>query len=124
MPAKRLSMRKLKEVLRLHFEHDFSHRAISRTCSVSPTTAAEYINRFLRSGLRWPLFEELDEPTLHAKLFPEPDPTQRPAKRGMPDMKYLHRELRRPGVTLYMLWEEYREREAGGYSKTQFYEHY
>lgn len=124
MPAKRLSMRKLKEVLRLHFEHDFSNRAISRACSISPTTVAAYITRFVRSGMSWPLSEELDEPTLHRKLFPEPEPAQSPAKRQMPDMKYLHRELRRPGVTLFMLWEEYREREPAGYSRTQFYEHY
>ena len=124
MPAKRLSMRKLKEVLRLHFEHKFSNRAISRTCSMSPTTVAEYINRFVHSGLCWPLPEDLDDRRLHEKLFPEPDPGLNPEKRRMPDMKYLHRELRRPGVTLFMLWEEYREREPEGYSKTQFYEHY
>ena len=106
MPAKRLSMRKLKEVLRLHFEHKFSNRAISRTCSMSPTTVAEYINRFVHSGLCWPLPEDLDDRSLHEKLFPEPDPGLNPAKRRMPDMKYLHRELRRPGVTLFMLWEE------------------
>lgn len=124
MPAKRLSMRKLKEVLRLRFDHNFSNRAISRTCSISPTTAAEYIYRFLRSGLSWPLSEDLDERSLHEKLFPEPDHTPTPSNRRMPDMKYLHRELRRPGVTLFMLWEEYRERELQGYSKTQFYLHY
>jgi len=124
MPAKRLSMRKLKEVLRLRFEHEFSNRAISRTCSISPTTVGDYIDRFLRSGLSWPLSEELDETGLYRKLFPEPLPTHPAEKPRMPDMKYLHRELRRPGVTLMMLWEEYREREPEGYSKTQFYHHY
>ena len=124
MPAKRLSMRKLKEVLRLRFEHKFTNRAISRTCSISPTTVAEYINRFDRSGLKWPLSEDLDDISLQRKLFPEPPPAKPPEKRQMPDMKYLHQELRRPGVTLLLLWEEYREREPDGYSKTQFYYHY
>ena len=95
MPAKRLSMRKLKEVLRLRFEHNFSNRAISRTCSISPTTVGDYIHRFQHSGLSWPLSEDLDETSLQRKLFPEPLGAQSPETRQMPDMKYLHRELRR-----------------------------
>ncbi len=124
MPAKRLSMRKLTAVLRLHFEHGFSNRAISRTCSISPTTVGEYIQRFLASGLSWPLPEDLDETRLHRKLLPDSTADPSPAPLQMPDMKYLHRELRRPGVTLMLLWEEYRARDPGGYSRTQFYHHY
>ena len=95
MPAKRLSMRKLKEVLRLRFDHKFTNRAISRTCSISPTTVAEYINRFERSGLKWPLSEDLDDISLQRKLFPEPPPAKPPEKRQMPDMKYLHQDNQR-----------------------------
>ena len=125
MPAKRLSMRKLKEVLRLKFEHDLSDRAIARSCSVSHRTVAEYVKRFVLSGLPWPVPEELDERGLYGKLFPERAGGAGPlAPRTMPDMEYLHRELRRPGVSLYMLWEEYRQQVPDGYAKTQFYDRY
>ena len=71
MPAKRLSMRKLKEVLRLRFEHELSDRAIGRSCSISHRTAAEYVHRFYLSGLSWPLPGDLDDKSLEEKLFPE-----------------------------------------------------
>jgi transposase len=124
MPAKRLSMRKIKAVLRLRHEKGLSYRAIARSCSVNHRTVAEYLKRFEASGLPWPLPEDLDHQSLQRKLFPErPEPPNAEGPQ-MPDMKYLHRELRRKGVTLFMLWEEYRDREPDGYGKTQFYDHY
>jgi transposase len=126
MPAKRLSMRKLKEVLRLRFELELGDRAIGRSCSVSHCTVAEYVRRFILSGLTWPLPSDLDDKALEQKLFPEKT-SEAPApatSKSMPDMKYLHQELRRPGVTLQQLWEEYREQVSGGYARTQFYDRY
>jgi transposase len=125
MPAKRLSMRKLKEVLRLRFEHELSDRAIGRSCSVSHRTVADYVHRFYLSGLSWPLPGDLDDKSLEEKLFPEKtSPSRPPAAKKMPDLKYLHRELKRPGVTLHQLWEEYHEQVPDGYGRTQFYDHY
>lgn len=125
MPAKRLSMRKLKDVLRLKIEHDLTDRAVARSCSISHRTVAEYVQRFVSSGLPWPLPEQMDEGLLHARLFPERAGEARPPPaKSMPDLKYLHRELRRPGVTLYMLWEEYRAGDPDGYGKSQFYDRY
>ena len=125
MPAKRLSMRKLKEILRLRIEHGFTDRAIARTCHISHRTVADYVKRFLLSGLPWPLPEGIDDKTLRSKLFPEKAGQPVPeTPKAMPEMLYLHRELRRTGVTLYMLWEEYRESCPDGYAKTPFYDHY
>ena len=124
MSAKRLSMRKIRDVLRLRFEHGLSDRAIGRCCSISHRTAAEYLQRFLRCGLSWPLPEDLDEQSLHTRLFPQrADSADSPGPQ-MPDMKHLHRELRRKGVTLHLLWEEYRQGAPTGYGKSQFYDHY
>ena len=125
MPAKRLSMRKLKEVLRLRFEHELGDRAIGRSCSISHRTVAEYVHRFHLSGLPWPLPEDLDDKTLEQRLFPEKtSPVSFPPSKTMPDMKYLHRELKRPGVTLQQLWQEYHEQAPDEYRRTQFYDHY
>lgn len=124
MPAKRLSMRKTKDVLRLHFELGLSDRAIARCCWLSHTTVAEYLKRFHSSGLTWPLPDDLDEASLHRRVFPEKDEPKSASVPQMPEMKYLHQELRRPGVTLLRLWEEYREREPEGYGRSRFYYRY
>jgi transposase len=107
MPAKRLSMRKLRDVLRLRFEHGLSDRAIGRCCSISHRTAAEYLQRFHRSGLCWPLPEDLDEQSLHGRLFPDHGKSADTPEPQMPDLKYLHRE-----------------REPNGYGRSQFYDRY
>jgi predicted AAA+ superfamily ATPase len=60
VPAKRLSMRKLREFLRLHFEHKPSARAIARSLSISPSTAQGYVSRIRVAGLSWPLLAALE----------------------------------------------------------------
>jgi transposase len=124
MPAKRLSMRKTKEVLRLWFEEGLPCRTIARSCSIHHRTVAQHVKRFKDSGLPWPLPEDLDDASLTLRLFPRKGPIQTEPTHHMPDMKFLHQELRRPGVTLWRLWEEYREREPHGYSRSRFYYHY
>ena len=61
---KRLPMRKIREVLRLKFEHRLSERKIARSCNISRSTVSDYIGRFAVSGLQWPLPADLDETTL------------------------------------------------------------
>jgi transposase len=124
MSAKRLSMRKTKEVLRLWFDQGLSHRAIARSCSVNHRTVKEYVRRFQQAGLAWPLPEDMDEAALHKRLFPPKEGRCWGRALQMPEMNYLHQELKRPGVTLERLWQEYREREPEGYSRSRFYYHY
>lgn len=124
MARKRLSMRKIKEVLRLHFEHQLSHRTIARSCGISHRTVKEYLRRLSQSGLSWPLPDDLDEGSLCIRLFPHRKKSISLPRPQMPEMTYLHQELRRPGVTLERLWEEYRAREPQGYSRSRFYYHY
>jgi transposase len=124
MPAKRLSMRKIKEVLRLWFDQGLPCRAIARSCSINHRTVTQYVQRFKDSGLPWPLPEDLDDTGLDLKLFPRKARTHTERSCQMPDMRFLHQELRRPGVTLDRLWEEYRERAPQGYSRSRFYYRY
>jgi len=124
MPKKRLSMRKIKDVLRLKFESGLSNRNIGRALKITHRTVGDYLQRFSDAGLSWPLPEEMDETLLKEKLYPEKPFPSEASTQQMPDMKYLHKELRRKGVTLYMLWEEYRTQDPQGYGRTQFYHHY
>jgi transposase len=123
MPQERLSVRKIQEVLRLKWEGRLSNRAIARSCSISPTTASEYVRRAQATGLSWPLPETLDEDQLHRRLFPKPAP---PSERVIPepDWEHSHTELRRKGVTRRLLWLEYREAHPDGYGYSRFCEVY
>ena len=123
MSQERLSMRKLQEVLRLKGESGLSHRAIARSCGISPATVSEYVQRASAAGLSWPLPADLTEDQLWFRLFPPTEPTQGRSI-PLPDWAQLHTDLRRKGVTLRLLWVEYREAHPDGYGYTQFCEHY
>jgi transposase len=123
MTQERLSVRKIREVLRLKNEMDLSNRAIARACQVSNSTVGEYIARAEQAGLKWPLPENCSEADLYQKLFPEGEATV-VSERPVPNWEEIHRELSRRGVTLMLLWQEYREKHPDGYGRTQFFEHY
>jgi transposase len=116
------SMRTIREILRLHFEHHLSQRAIARACSVSPTTVGEYLELALKVGLGWAGVSLLDDAALKRALLPEVAPP--PPRRPMPDLSAIQKELTRKGVTLQLLWEEYRAVHPDGYGRTQFFELY
>ena len=121
MPAPRLLMRKIREILRLKHEQGLSHRAIAQACSIGVGTVTLYLQRLARLGMGWPLPAELDDAALEARLFSRPAPAR---DRVGPDCAYLHRELKRDGVTLQLLWEEYAQVHPNGYRRTQFCEIY
>ena len=121
MGARRLSMRKLREILRLKYSRRMGHRAIARACGVGVGTVSEYVSRARRAGLSWPLPPDLDDGTLEVRLFAAPAPQR---ERIRPDVARIHQELKRTGVTLQLLWEEYLEVHAQGYRYSQFCEIY
>lgn len=122
MPGDRLSMRKIREILRLKHENGHSHREIAASCKVSPSTVGEYLSRVRAAGLRWPLPPELDEEALERLLFPPP--TLHVGPRSMPDWAEVHTELKRKGMTLALLWEEYKFAQPEGYQYSRFCELY
>ena len=107
MPAQRLAMRQVREVLRLKWGGGLSDRKSARSLSVSRPTVAEYVRRAQAAGLSWPLPETLDEGTLERLLFPAA-PAQRARAPLVPDWSEVHRELKHTGVTLFLLWQEYK----------------
>ena len=118
MPRERLPMRKIYDVLRLH-AGGLSKRRIAVSLNIGRTAVADYIDRARRAGLGWPLPEGLSDEDLERLLFPPP-PAVSLDRRPPPDWPALHRELKRPGVTLSLLWEEYRSVHPGGYGYSRF----
>jgi transposase len=114
MPAERLSMRQIREVLRLRFASKLPQRAIAKSLGLSQGAVSGYLSRARAASLVWPLPEDLDDAQLEALLFPLP-PAIASDQRPMPDWAWVHRELRRPDVTLALLWEEYRAGAPDGF---------
>ena len=123
MAAERLSMRTIKEVLRLKWEKKFSNKQVAQSCNIARSTVREYVGRAQSAGLSWPLASDLNDGQLEALLFPPP-PTYTSEKRGLPDMEYIRKELTRKSVTLNLLWLEYRQANPDGYQYSQFCHHY
>lgn len=115
-------MRKIQEVLRLHFACDRSNREIAEVVGIGRATVSDYLRRAKETGIGWPLPEGMTEPTLEARLFPPLPPSK--VARPEPDWATVHRELGRKGVTLELLWQEYREQFPDGYQYSAFCQHY
>ena len=99
-------MRRLRDVLRLKYEAGLPQRAIARACGVGLGTVSTYLQRATAAGVTWPLRDDLDDGALEARLFPRA--TAVATDRVVPHWIELHQELKRPGVTLMLLWQEYR----------------
>jgi transposase len=116
-------VRKIKEVLRLHYEKGFSTRQIAKSLSIGRSTVQDYLDRAQRVGLNWSLTADLDETSLEHQLYP-PVPCVAQEKRQMPSMEYLYQELKKKGVTLQLLWHEYKQANPDGYQYSRFCYHY
>lgn len=112
-------MRKILEVLRLRFESKLSFDRIAAATRISKGAVTGYLQRAKAAGLTWPLAEPKDDAQLEALLFPRAAPLVE--RRSAPDLAHLHQELKRKGVTLMLLWEEYAAAHAGqAYGYSQF----
>ena len=116
-------MRKIREVLRLRSECSCSHRQIAASCSISPSTVADYLDRLEQGGLTWEQARTLSEAEVEARLFTYVGRLE-PEVRDSIDFDWVHRELGRDGVTLQLLWGEYqqaaRDKGARPYQYSQF----
>ena len=122
MPGPRLPMRRIRDVLRLSAA-GMSKRQIAASLGVSATAARESIRRARRAGLAWPLPDEASDEELELRLYPPPTAAAK-NRRPQPIWAAIHSELRRPGVTLQLLWEEHRAVHPDGYGYSRFCELY
>ena len=124
MPRPRAAMRKIREVLRLHEAEHLSARQVGISVGLPRTTVRHYLDRAREAGLGWPLPGDLDDRGLEERLFGRAAPPPANPARPVPDWAVVHRELRRKGVTLMLLWTEYRERHPDGFAYSWFAERY
>lgn len=122
MAKRMLTMRKIKEVLRLKWELGLTDRQVGRSLRISHSTVREYVKRAEQAGLGLPLPADLGEAELRAKLFPRKNKAK--SKQPQPDWKKMEQELKRPGVTRMLLWQEYLEANPNGYGYSQYCELY
>lgn len=123
MPTERLSMRRIRDLLRLKHENGLSSRQIAASLGISKGAVGDYLQRAGAAGLNWPLPKDLTDTALERLLFPgSPKPTGAP--RPEPNWAYIDQELRRTGVTRSLLWQEYRAHHPDGYGYAWFCEHY
>jgi transposase len=119
MPRRRIDMKKIREVLRLRYAGNASTRQIGASCHLAISTVSEYLYRAEAAGMKWPLPEEISDEDLERKLFP---PRARPGEtpRPLPDWPTVRKDLSRKGVTLLLLWREYKEKHPEGYGYARY----
>jgi hypothetical protein len=118
--AERLSMRKIREILRQKWALGRTHREVAQSLSSGLGTVSGVERRARAAGLSWIDVEGLADEVIETRLYP-PGPTGK-GPRPWPDCGYLHAERRKPGVTLELLHLEYLEQHPDGYRSTQFCE--
>jgi transposase len=115
-------MRKISEVLRQRYELKQSHRDIARSLNISKTTVSDYLMRARAAGISWPLPTDTTEESLYQQLFLPA--AQNLRQRPLPQWEWVCQELRKKGVTLQLLWREYRDAHPTGLGYSQFCDRY
>jgi len=120
MPARReLTMRQIRQMLRLARD-GVSAREIGRTLRIARSTVRDNLRRAAAAGIAWPLGPEVTDAVLEERLFARAGVKQGARRLIEPDWPSLVREMRRPGVNLTLLWEEYRDAHPDGYGYSRF----
>jgi transposase len=116
-------MKNIKEILRLASAGTFSARQIAKSCNCSPSTVTAILERAKNAelGMDWPLINQMSDDELEAKLYPD---EHYHSERPIPDMNFIHSELKKKGVTLQLLWQEYLEHYPDGLGYSQFCDYY
>ena len=113
MPTRALSMRKIRELIRLKYEARLSHEQIAGALAISKGVVAKYVARVERAGLEPAALLALSDAEVLARIAPAPRRSSY-GGRIAPDFAQVHAELKRPNVTLMLLWQEYTRAHEGG----------
>ena len=123
MAQRILTMRKIKEILRLRWALGLSERQTGASLKIAHSTVGEYVKRAQRAGLDWAQAENLTEAELKDKLFPKKETNM--TTRPQPDWKQIEVDLQsKKGITRMLLWQEYITEYPDGYGYSQFCEQY
>ena len=123
MAQEKVGMNKLREILRLKYEHGLGNRQIAISCRTTHRTVAKYWELSIQNGIDWEKDKMLDDTELAKKVLGAEMQKPRNIRHSkvVPDWSYIHEELKRPHVTLQLLWEEYKEEQKEfGYERSFF----
>jgi len=118
MPTNRITMRQIRETLRLHLQAGMSYSEVGRTLKISKSVAGKYVSLARAAGVDWATTQTLTDDELDARLYLPALP--RSSHQLAPDFALVHQELKRAGVTLQLLWEEYATDNPLAYKYTSF----
>ena len=117
-------MNKVREIIRLKEQTNLSERAISRALKVSRPVVKQYLSQISNAGLDYAAINAMDDDTL-LEIISSSSPCHSKRYKALSHhFEDFIKELKRPGVTLQLLWEEYREKYPDGYSYSQFCYHF
>jgi hypothetical protein len=120
LPQTRLSMRKLKEVLRL-FSLGLKQQQIARSCRIAQSTVHGYLKAATAAGVSWPLPPDWDDRCLQATICGTSRPTRSWRRTELPDFAAIRQDLQtHRNLTLQLVWEEYREQYPDGYHYSRY----
>ncbi|MBI9045040.1 MAG: IS21 family transposase [Anaerolineaceae bacterium] len=117
MAKRRLTVRKIKEIIRLKKDLNLSDRQVGRSLNISHSTVKEYMKRVEMADLSYAASKEMSEAEINAKVFPQ---KKKNKQRATPDWQKIEKELAKKGVTRMLLWQEYIEENPEGYQYSQF----
>ena len=110
-------MRRIRETLRLHLQAGLSYNEVGRTLKISKSVVGKYVSLARCAGVDWAIVQTLSDEELEARLY---RPVPRASHQLAPDFSVVHQELKRAGVTLMLLWEEYAGSNPLAYKYTSF----
>src|ERR1700751_1295652 len=120
MPTKRLTMRRIHRLMTMHFGAGAGTRVIARELGISHSTVRDYLARIAAAGITWPLPVAVTDEALERQLFANGGVRAGARHYPEPDWAVVARELKRPGVNLMILWEEYRAVHTDGYAYSRY----
>ena len=118
MPTNRVTMRQIRETLRLHLQAGLSYNEVGRALKISKSAVGKYVSLARVAGVDWGVAQTLSDEDLEARLYRPALP--RSSHQRAPDFGAVHQELKRAGVTLMLLWEEYATTNPLAYKYTSF----
>jgi transposase len=122
MANRKLTMRKIKEILRLKWALKLSDRQTGQSVNIAHSTVGEYLKRAERAGLDWETVKTLGEDELNSKLFPPV--LKNKSDRPQPDWKEVEKDMQGKHVTLMLLWKAYIDQHPEGYGYSHFCQKY
>jgi transposase len=123
MAGKIKPMSQIKQLLQLHAQGN-SIKSIARTLGISKNTVKSYLNKFKGLKIETDILLSMDEMELESKFHAGNPAYKEPRYEYLKNhLDYYEKELKKTGVTRYLLWEEYRQSNPGGYGYTQFVFH-